>query len=75
MKWWWWRSIPGELRIEGKRLDGPPGGAFRADLPSGYGKTGFQASGLYFPAAGCWKVTAYVGDQSLSFVTKVMVGP
>lgn len=75
MKWWWWRSIPGELRIEGRRLDGPPGGALRADIPSGYGKTGFQASGLYFSSAGCWEVTARVGDQSLSFVTEVVVSP
>lgn len=75
MKWWWWRSVPGELQIEGHRLDGPPGGAVRADIPSGYGKTGFQASGLYFSSAGCWEVTARVGDQSLSFVTEVMVSP
>lgn len=75
MKWWWWRSVPGELRIEGKRLDGPPGGILRAEIPAGYGKTGFQVSGLIFPSAGCWEVTAHVGDQSLAFVTAVVLRP
>ncbi len=75
MKWPWWRSVPGELQIEGKRLDGSRVGFVRAHIPAGYGSTGFQASGLYFSGEGCWEVTAHVGDQSLSFVTKVVVRP
>lgn len=38
-KWGWWRAIPGELRIEGRRLDGA--GILEARIPDGYGETGF----------------------------------
>lgn len=70
MKWPWWRGLPGELTIEGHRLDDevPP---LRADIPEGYGETGFQATGLIFPTTGCWEVTGRVGDASLTFVLLV----
>lgn len=67
----WWRGVTGSLRIEGRRLDGaaPP---LSADIPDGYGATGFQASGVSFPAEGCWEVTGRVGDATLTFVTLVL---
>ena len=72
MKWPWWRGegTVGRLSIEGRRLDSqaPP---LRADILEGYGESGFQASGLIFPTAGCWEVTGRVGDASLTFVTLV----
>ncbi len=70
MKFGWWRAAPGQLTISGRRLDGvaPP---VRADIPSGYGSTGFQASGVSFPTEGCWEVTGRVGDTTLTFVTLV----
>jgi hypothetical protein len=70
MKWPWWRGVPGELTIAGHRLDAdaPP---LHADIPDGYGETGFQASGLIFPTTGCWQVTGRVGDVSLTFVVLV----
>jgi hypothetical protein len=69
MKWPWWRGIPGDLSIEGRRLDGeaPP---LRAHIPCCYAGP-FQSSGLLFPTPGCWEVTGRVGDASLSFVTLV----
>lgn len=70
-KFGWWRGASGQLRIEGRRLDGaaPPLGS---DVPDGYGDAGFQASGIVFPTEGCWEVTGRVGAASLSFVTLVV---
>jgi hypothetical protein len=66
----WWRGVEGELRIEGERLDAsaPP---LRADVPDGYGPTGFQPTGLTFPTPGCWKVLGSVGRARLTFVVLV----
>jgi hypothetical protein len=71
MKFGWWRAVTGPLRITGRRLDGeaPP---LRADIPSGYGDTGFQATGVIFPTEGCWQVTGTVAGSTLTFVTFVI---
>jgi hypothetical protein len=71
MKWPWWRGMPRALTIHGKRLDGP-GSPLRAQIPEGYGTTGFQASGLIFSHAGCWEVTGQVNGAELTFVTLVV---
>ena len=72
-KWAWYRYVPGELTIEGRRLDAPAP-PLRASVPDGYGATGFQVSGLDFPTPGCWEVTGRVGDASLTFVVLVVLG-
>ncbi len=73
MKFGWLRGagLRGKLTIHGNRLDAsaPP---LRADIPDGYGDTGFQATGLIFPTEGCWEVTGEVGDTRLTFVTRVI---
>lgn len=71
MKFGWQRGVPGQLKIEGRRLDAsaPP---LRAEIPNGYGDSGFQATYLIFSTPGCWEVTARVGDASLTFVTMVV---
>ena len=73
MKFPWWRGDVGELRISGVRLDGaaPP---LRADVPSGYGPTGFQASGVFFPTQGCWEITGRAGSAALTIVVMVVKG-
>lgn len=71
MKWGWVRAVTGPLTIEGRRLD-EESQPLRADIPDGYGDTGFQVSALIFPAAGCWEVTGRAGDASLTFVTEVI---
>ena len=73
MKWWWWRAVPGEFRIEGQRLDGA--GILDAWIPDGYGETGFQVATLIFSGEGCWEVTGSVGSESLTFVTEVVIVP
>jgi len=73
MKFGWTRGegLRGKLTIHGRRLDvaAPP---LRADIPDGYGDTGFQATALIFPTEGCWEVTGEVGDTRLTFVTRVV---
>lgn len=70
-KFGWWRAVTGTLTITGRRLDGtaPP---LSASVPDGYGDTGFQSSGISFPAEGCWEVTGRAGGASLTFVTLVL---
>lgn len=71
MKWPWWRGVPGELSIEGRRLDAPAAPLRAEARSSGYGRAGFLPSTIYFPTEGCWEVTGRVGEASLSFVTLV----
>jgi hypothetical protein len=73
MKWGWVRAVTGPLTIEGHRLDADAE-PLHADIPDGYGDTGFQVSALIFPTTGCWEVTGRVGDASLTFVTEVVFG-
>jgi len=53
VKFPWWRIAHGNLVIETRRLDGITV-PLAADVPGGYGDTGFQVSGLNFAATGCW---------------------
>ena len=71
MKFGWRRGVSGQLTIEGRRLDAtaPP---VRAEVPSGYGARGFQATYVIFPTPGCWEMTGRVGDASVTFVTRVV---
>ncbi len=71
MKFGWWRLVPGQLTIGGRRLDGPAPPLW-ARVPSGYGGIGFQATALIFPTPGCWEVTGRIGDKALTFVTEVV---
>jgi hypothetical protein len=71
MKFPWWRGIRGQLTIEGRRLD-TPAPPLTAHVPDGYGKTGFQASGLIFPTDGCWEIIGRVDGASLTFVVRVV---
>ena len=52
----WFRPAGASLEITGERIDGqaPP---MQAEVPCCY-PTRFQATGLIFPAAGCWRITA-----------------
>jgi hypothetical protein len=67
----WWRGVAGTLTVSARRLDAnaPP---VRGDVPSGYGRTGFQPSGVVFPTQGCWQVTGRIGSVKLVFVTLVV---
>jgi hypothetical protein len=69
--WWWWRGEPGQLTIQGRRLD-TPAPPLRAEIPEGFGDSGYQDSWLIFPSEGCWEVTGKLGDSELTFVTFVV---
>jgi hypothetical protein len=71
MKFGWWRAATGTLQLSGRRLDGPAP-PVRANVPDGYGDTGFQPSGVDFPTEGCWEVTGALPTTSLTFVTFVI---
>jgi hypothetical protein len=43
------------------------------EITEGYGESGFQATALGFPSAGCWQGAATVGDHTLTFTTQVVV--
>ena len=66
----WWRGVAGTLRVAARRLDSsaPPLGA---DVPAGYGRRGFQPTGLVFPTAGCWRVVGRVGEARLTYDVSV----
>lgn len=66
----WYRAVAGELTVEGKRLDAAAP-ALQADIPAGYGNSGYQSSSLIFPSAGCWEVVGRVADKELRFVVNV----
>lgn len=73
MKFPFWRGegVIGELRITGERLDGKAPDMV-GEITEGYGESGFQATALVFPEAGCWQVTASVGADTLTFTTEVV---
>lgn len=66
----WWRGVDGRLTISGERLDAPAP-PLRSDVPAGYGRAGFQPTGVTFPTEGCWRVTGSVARARLSFVVRV----
>ena len=70
----WYRGVPGKLTIEGHlaQPNQQVEALFKADVPDGYGASGFQSSGIYFPQLGCWTVVGRVADQELQFTVDVL---
>jgi hypothetical protein len=67
----WWRGQTGPLVITGRRLD-RAAPRLRAEIPTGYGDTGFTPVELIFPTAGCWRVEGRQGTARLSYVVRVV---
>ena len=75
MKFWFYRTVPGDVTISGERLDAPAPPMPRTVLrgaEDGYGETGFHPAGLIFPGEGCWEVTARAGDEEMRVVMLVV---
>ncbi|HEY8757816.1 MAG TPA: hypothetical protein VIN74_04905 [Candidatus Limnocylindria bacterium] len=71
VKFPWWRGARGDLTVATRRLDANTTPQ-AADVPGGYGDTGFQVSGLNFPAPGCWQVTGTISGRAVTFVVNVV---
>lgn len=65
----WFRPVGETLVVAGTRLNGEPA-RFEAHIPCCY-PSRFQSSGLYFPEAGCWEITARAANSRLSFIVQV----
>ena len=73
IKFGWWRGIPGNFSISGRRLDAPaPPLRYSTPPVESYGAFGFLPSGLIFPTDGYWEITGHIDDQSLKFVVHVL---
>ena len=73
MKFAWWRApgvgAPGDLQIVGH--ESSTNAAIVATVLDGCGQP-FQATGITFPAEGCYEITARSGDSKLTFVVRVV---
>ena len=65
----WFRPEGADLEIVGRRIDAEAA-PLDVHIPCCY-PTRFQATGLYFPSAGCWEITAKAADSELTFVVWV----
>ena len=71
IKFPWKPKKKGRLEVGGRRLDGEAK-PVRAYIPAhDYAGTGGGPGYLVFPTPGCWEVTGYVGDGTLTFVVLV----
>jgi hypothetical protein len=72
IKFPWWRGtgVVGPLRIQGRRLDRKDD-LLRAEIPNAR-NTGFEATTVIFPGAGCWQIVATAGRGSLRVVVLVV---
>jgi hypothetical protein len=68
-----WERPGSVVAISGKLLDGDPksAGAPTISGPQGYEGSDYQASGVTFPAPGCWEIEARAASSVLDFVVYV----
>jgi len=67
-------SGSGRVTATARRIGAPTPPGVAADIGTpeqGYGPPGFIASGITFPADGCWEVTYRVAARNLTFVVDV----
>lgn len=60
-----YRLRHGTIEVGGRRVDAPSSLTPSGSVPGGYGDRGFQATGVTFPAAGCWEMTYRLGAHEL----------
>ena len=67
-----WERPGSSVEISGKLLGGDEAaGAPTISGPQGYEGSDYQASGVTFPAPGCWEVEARAASSVLDFVVYV----
>lgn len=67
----WKLLVPGQLRIEGRRLDGKSA-PLRSWVSTQLGPTNIQPASLVFPEPGCWEITGRIGTGSLTYMVNVL---
>ncbi|MER3400306.1 MAG: hypothetical protein C4313_04095 [Thermoflexus sp.] len=71
----WGQGVPGQLEVEGQRLD-VPAPPMRVDYTLVYGTLGSQSVWVEFPSEGCWEVVGRVrgrlGEARLRVVVLVV---
>jgi hypothetical protein len=76
-KLYWFASVDDVLKVEGERLDAasPPMVVHRVNRGQSSSWRGpTWATPVTFPSEGCWRLTARLGDVSLSYILKVSRG-
>lgn len=71
MKFGWDRIAHRDLAIATRHLDAVTAPQ-SADVPGGYGDSGFHVRGLHFPSPSCWQVSGTVRNTSLTFVVNAV---
>ena len=67
----WFRPAGTDLKLSGRRLDGPaPPAVFEAGTGAEY-RHRFTPSSMTFPSEGCWEIVAKAGSSEAKFVIKV----
>ena len=66
----WIRPQGTSLVVTGRRIDDGDSRPLAIDIPCCY-RTGFQATRVYFPTAGCWELSAAAGTSKFTFVVRV----
>ena len=65
----WKEEYPPELRVTGRRLDGPAPPLRTLTSTNAFpGPTAAMLSGVYVPTPGCWEITGEYKGQKLSYV-------
>jgi len=67
----WIRPSGANLIVTGHRIDDGGSAPLAIDIPCCY-RTGFQATRVYFPTAGCWELSAAAGSSAFTFVVRVL---
>jgi hypothetical protein len=70
--WWGSRKVSAHLKITGSSLGGQDQALRVSVVPGQTGAPHFWASGVIFPAEGCWRVTGFAGHANLTFVVSVV---
>lgn len=70
-----WRTEPRpNLKVVGRRLDAPAAPLLADRANNVTSEPAAMVTGINFPTAGCWEITARYGDDALTFVIWVTAG-
>jgi hypothetical protein len=76
-RWWrqgydWRTENPPELKVSGRRLDGPAPPLYADRASAAFIKIPAMVTGIDIPTVGCWEITAKSKGDKLSFVVWVV---